>query len=429
MLAANSRPFSIACGVGILLSILAISTNAKAASSGVTQVLEEGWAIGPDSLATARQAHAAFVGSTADQAALDTAFGLVLIKHHKYEEATALFESLTTSREENQVAWRALIWLEVLQKKPELALMKVDHMTNSIPPDEADDESEEETRATARFLGRIFAYLDGPAEADVSQGVRKLVRRKVDRLMVGARAADFKTNYDEVLREFEKLTDKGDQARDQAVEDQTMAKEQEKQSLADLRKRLEIDQAETQDRLDTLRSELTKELDEFNRMEAPLNDAISRLEVQLSIVRRELLNLTDDLNRLQADYDQTKDPRQRDRLRRDMARTENLLGQYERDNQVILGEGNRLTQRRDALRASRAEMTRRFESEIKETQDLKANLTRRERRTELDEKRIGRPATGNTPQVRVMSAKATSLRTYFDFPLELERYKLLTAGS
>ncbi|MFI4875095.1 MAG: hypothetical protein ACIALR_07150, partial [Blastopirellula sp. JB062] len=64
-----------------------------------------------------------------------------------------------------------------------------------------------------------------------------------------------------------------------------------------------------------------------------------------------------------------------------------------------------------------------------DVQDWKANLARREKRTDLEEKRISRPAKGNTPRVRVMSAKALSLRTYADFPLELERHKLLTAGN
>ncbi|MCC9607775.1 hypothetical protein LOC68_03400 [Blastopirellula sp. JC732] len=427
MLARFTRPIAAACGVGLLLLTLA-SPSFAAASSGVSEILEGGWAIGPDSLEKARKARASFIGSADDRESLDTAFGLVLIKHHKYEEATTLFESVATSHPDNQVAWRALIWLYVLQKKSESALLKIDAMSDTIRPTEADDAIEVETQATARFLGRIFAYLDGPASGEVSKGVGKLVRGKIDKLMVGARAVEFKNNYDEVTLEFENLTTEGDQARDQAVEDQKMAKEQEKQDLANLRERLEVDQLEAQERLDGLRSEYEKEMQAFNQMEAPLNDAISRLEVQLSVVRREILNVTDDLNRMQSEFDQTKDPRRKENLRRDMARAEILLGQYQRDNQIILAEGNRLTQRRDAVRASRAESNRRFETDIKETQDVKANLARREKRTDLEEKRVNRPAKGNTPQVRVMGAKATSLRTYADFPLELERHKLLTAG-
>lgn len=424
MLASNLRLVLIL----LLVTSLTLPAVAAEAAAGVKEILEGGWAIGPDSLEKARKARAAFVGSAADRGALDAAFGLVLIKQHKYEEATTLFESLTTSHPDNQVAWRALIWLYALQKKSESALLKIDQMSDSIRPAEADDAIEDETRATARFLGRIFAYMDGPAESEVSRGVRKLVGEKIDRLMVGARAQEFQTNYDEVAAEFASMTDEGDQARDQAKEDQQMAKEQERQDLANLRERLEIDQAQAQEKMDALRSEFTKEQAAFNQMELPLSDAISRLELQLSVVRREILSLTDDLNRLQADIDQTEDPRRIEDLRREMARAEILLGQYQRDNQLILAEGSRLTQRRDAVRASRAEMTRRYETEIKETQDVKANLARREKRTDLEEKRISRPSKGNTPRVREMSAKATSLRTYADFPLELERHKLLTAS-
>ncbi|PQO44389.1 hypothetical protein [Blastopirellula marina] len=412
----------------LVLSSLALPAVAAEASSGVKEILEGGWAIGPDSLDKARKARAAFIGSAADHGALDTAFGLVLIKHHKYEEATTLFESLSTSHPDNQVAWRALIWLYSLQKKSESALLKIDQMSDAIRPTEGDDAIEEETLSTARFLGRMFAYMDGPASSEVSRGVRKLVGDKIEKLMVGARAQEFKTNYDEVTAEFASLTDEGDQARDQAKEDQQMAKEQERQDLVNLRERLEIDQAQAQEKIDGLRSEFTKEQAAFNQMELPLSDAISRLELQLSVVRREILNLTDDLNRLQSQIDETNDPRRKEELRREMARAEILLGQYQRDNQLILAEGNRLAQRRDAVRASRAEMTRRYEADIKETQDWKANLVRREKRTDLEEKRISRPSKGNTPRVREMGAKATSLRTYADFPLELERHKLLTAA-
>ncbi|MFI4875414.1 MAG: hypothetical protein ACIALR_08760, partial [Blastopirellula sp. JB062] len=338
-------------------------------SSGVAEILKGGWVIGPDSLEKARQTRADFIGSASDRDSLDTAFALVLIKHHKYEEATTLCESLTASRPKNQVAWRALIWLYALQKKSESALLKIDQMAATIRPDEAGDALEEETRSTARFLGRMFAFFDGPASEDVSQGVRNLVRKKVDRLMVGARAADFQTNYDEVTAEFQTLIDEGDEARDEAVENQKMAKEQEKQDLSDLRQRLAIDQQEAQERLDRLRSELKKEVDAYQRMEAPLSDAISRLETELSVVRREILQLNDDLNRLQQEYDETNNPRRKESLRHEMARAEILLGQYRRDNQIILGEGRRLTERRDAVRASRSEMLRRYEGEIKDVQD------------------------------------------------------------
>ncbi len=94
-----------------------------------------------------------------------------------------------------------------------------------------------------------------------------------------------------------------------------------------------------------------------------------------------------------------------------------MVNDYEKDLALVQAEGRRLTASRDVLRTRRLQTQQQFEAEIKQNNDRKQDLDRAEKRVDLEARRNNRPAVGNSTKVRVLSAKASSIRTYAEFQL------------
>lgn len=387
------------------------------------QLLEAGWQIGPTGADAISQAQADV--ERLGDADVFYALGLAQLKHHRYDAAVEAFESALRVDPQHFPSWSGVIWVRSLQERFDIALVQIQRLGRQLPSTELQGEEEQEVLEMIRLLGRIFAFYEGPRSGDISAPLVSRARSEVQPALVGARQVEFDNNYQDVMTLFSASTSEKQDARDDALQQQQLEKQQTQQTLEVRRKQLEADKEQVVAQIDKLRSEWVSQRQHFDNLEAPLNVSISRLESQQQVIRRELSVLMSDIFRLTEAARHTDDPLRRDRLEREIFRLERLVGQYERDLALVQAEGRRLVQSRNAVRAQRLQTQQRFEAEIKQNTDRQQDLQRAERRLDVEARRNSRPATGNTAQVRVLSAKATSIRTYADFPLEVERLDLL----
>ncbi len=410
----------------ILTSSLAWSTSDIAAAEPqevIDQRLREGWQVGPDGMAAARQGTAS-ARQLQDADALYAA-GLALLRHHQYDDAAEVFQTAVEVDPKHYRSWRALIWIRTLQEKFDAALVQIQRLAKQLPASELPAADEAKVLETVRLLGRLFGFYEAPRSGDVSGALVARARDSIRPALIGQRQTDFDNNYKDVTTLFTSSTTEQQDAKDDARLKEQMEKQNNQQQLEIRRKQIEVDQQQATDQIDKLRSEWTQEEQRFAQLEAPLNVSISQLESQQSVIRRELAILIDDVFRLTEARRQTNDPVRKDRLDREIFRLERLINDYERDLALVQAEGRRLVASRDVLRTRRLQTQQRFEAEIKQHVDRKQDLERAEKRLALETRRNNRPATGNSAKVRVLSAKTSSIRTYHDFPLEVERLTLL----
>ena len=389
----------------------------------ISQLLEEGWQIGPAGTDTIHQARPAV--ERMGDAEVTYALGLALLKHHQYDDAAAAFESAVKTDPQHYRSWRGLIWVRSLQEKFDVALVQIQRLAKELPPTELADSDEERVLETVRLLGRLFAFYEGPRSGNVSASLVAKVKGELEPALVGARQQEFENNYQDVTTLFTASTSEKSDAKDDALQQEQMQKLRQQQNLEVRRKQIDADQQQATEQIERLRSDWMAEQQKFDAMEAPLNASIAQLEAQQRVIRSELTVLLEDIFRLSEEVRHTKDPVRRDRLEREIFRLERLVNQYERDLAMVQAEGRRLTQSRNVIRARRLQTQQRYEGEIKQNMDRKQDLERAKKRLAVEDRRNSRPATGNTAKVRVLSAKATSVRTYADFPLEVERLTLL----
>jgi len=389
----------------------------------IDELLRDAWQVGPDGMASARQGTAE-ARQLQDADALYAA-GLALLRHHQYDDAAEVFQAAIEVDPKHYRSWRALIWIRTLQEKFDAALVQIQRLAKQLPAAEQTGQEETKVRETIRLLGRLFGFYEGPRSADVSSALVSRARDAIRPALVGQRQTEFDNNYKDVTTLFTSSTTEQQDAKDDALQKEQMEKQNNQQQLEIRRKQIEVDQQQATDQIEKLRSEWTQEEHRFAQLEAPLNASISQLESQQSVIRRELAILIDDVFRLTEERRRTNDPVRKDRLDREIFRLERLINDYERDLALVQAEGRRLVASRDVLRTRRLQTQQRFEAEIKQHVDRKQDLERAEKRLTLETRRNNRPATGNSAKVRVLSAKTSSIRTYHDFPLEVERLTLL----
>lgn len=415
--------FSVAVVLAASLTWSASTVVAAEAQEVIDQLLREGWQVGPDGMAVAREG-AVSARQLQDADALYAA-GLALLRHHQYDEAAEVFQAAIDVDPKHYRSWRALIWIRTLQEKFDVALVQIQRLSKQLPTSELAPQEETKVLETIRLLGRLFGFYEGPRSGDVSSALVTRARDSIRPALVGQRQTDFDNNYQDVATLFTSSTTEQQDAKDDAKLQEQMEKQNNQQQLEIRRKQIQVDAQQAIDQIDKLRSEWTQEEQRFAQLEGPLNVSISQLESQQSVIRRELAILIDDVFRLTEERRQTNDPVRKDRLDREIFRLERLINDYERDLALVQAEGRRLVASRDVLRTRRLQTQQRFEAEIKQHVDRKQDLERAEKRLSLETRRNNRPATGNSAKVRVLSAKTSSIRTYFDFPLEVERLTLL----
>ncbi|GAA4442634.1 hypothetical protein [Bremerella cremea] len=407
----------------LMLGVLPGMATADDAHAVIEELLRDGWQVGPDGIATVRQATSTAKGLR-DSKALYAA-GLALLRHHQYDDAAATFQAAIEVDSKDYRSWRALIWVRTLQDKFDAALVQAQRLSKELPQAELVGDDEERVRETIRLLGRLFAFYEGPRAGDVSAALVQRSRDMIKPVLVGERAVEFENNYQDVATLFTTSTTQQQDAKVDAMQKEQLEKMQNQQQLEIRRTQIEVDQQQATDQIEQLRSQWMQEDQRLEQLLGPLEVSISQLEAQQRVIRRELSILFDDIFRLSEEKRETNDPVRKDRLDREIFRLERLVGDYERDLAQVQAEGRRLVSSRDVLQTRRLQTQQRFEAEIKQHADRKQDLERAEKRLTLESRRNNRAPTGNTAKVRVLSAKASSIRTYADFPLEVERLTLL----
>lgn len=421
----NLFVLSVVCACSLVTSSTQ-AANDPLEETAIQTILNEGWKVGPAGLQTAKSAYSNLEPSSRANSDVNYSYCLALLKHHQYDEVAKLLQQKTKAEPQNLKAWRSLIWIHLLKKEYSASLLFLDKMIKQIPPTELQGDDEEEVLNEVRILGKLIAFLEGPVIEDVSKPLLKLEKEKLLKRLSGVRTAEFDANYQEVIQLYKTSTQSSEKEKEEAKQKQEVAKI-EKQKEIELRKQQNrIQEQEIEEKRTRLNSEWVSQAQQLDIREAPLTQKISTLEAQLSVVRREIRSLTIELNVILELIEEEDNQRERDLLKRDYARLSRILSEHERDHQLILAEGNRLTAARAAIRNDRIAGQRRLQRDLASLDDQKNNLARAKKRLEIENTRNQRAVTGNTARVRVISSQKTSLRVYADFPLELERHEQLS---
>jgi hypothetical protein len=422
-----SRLWRLASAPVLLLAAAVPALGDEAASrAAIEKLLDVGWATTPQArIAADLQYDEATRAAAGDGRAL-SAWWLVLLQQRRYDEALKrLDEHLTRSPGDLQ-ALRAKAWSQAILKNYTGALVTADKLSQQLAAERA--ESDEERAAQNEligFLGRLFGYLGGPVAGAVNQEQRKSAEKQILARIEESRQAQFEEAFNGVLARFIAMTDESADARDKAVAAAVAEKEKTLAELEADRTQAAERAKELEERRKKLQSEFRDELDQIAKEDRPLVQELARLDSRAGLLNRDLLGYQVEIDRLTRLAAAENDPTRRqqllfeaDRLAIVASRIDAELVAVSRLARGVQGQRAALSARQAQAQSNAASQTQRIDREL-------ADLLKRDKRNEAIEKRASRPAVGPTSKVRALSAAATALSTYDQFPLEATKARLL----
>jgi len=389
---------------------------------GIEQLFETGWRRTPD----ARQQAAAQFDRLERAAPADPrvpyAYALIQIYQYRYSDAAKLLDRVLAARPENLPARKTRLWLAMLLRDFDAAMVHADRLSRTLPDRDAPGDAELPYREAADLLGRVCAYLAGPGSQKVPPArVESLVQTASGRLTSSRRAA-FDEARQEVLAALARAAEQVDATR--AAEAASAVQEKDL-LLAELDQRgrqLAADAAAAGERIAKVREEFEADLAELQKRDRQLVAGMQRLEAEGAQLRREVLFIEDRIAALLDAAEAEEDP-----LRRQHYRDEAAHWRLRRDRLVIAGrqldrQFQMLTAERMKLKQQGAVAQAGFQHELRMAQNVHQAA---DRLAAQRDQAAAEPITPNTARVVGRQRRAVAFRTYVPLPINLEEEKRL----
>ncbi len=325
-------------------------------------------------------------------------------------------------------AREAKIWIDVLLKRYSAALTQIDELSTLLPPveaKEAGDDVKSRHRETARYLGRLFAFFQGPAEKSVNADRVAAAKKAVIERLSAEHRQEFEAGHKAVSDRFAEFFVMREQTKDDEATRQKTAQEEAAKRLAGDKATVASDKKAVAEQAAQTREQLDKYLSDIDRKLAPLDREYARLSAQAVGVRERMIDLDRDISRLLRQAETTEDRALAARYRLDAERVSEIRSRHAADYRVLENQAGRVRGQQAALLGERDATIARYNAEAKRLGREQVKLAQTEKRIAREEDRNRKPATGNTDRVHALSQKVFAFTTYEPFPLEQAKSRLL----
>lgn len=391
----------------------------------LTKLLNDSWEKSAEGLANAERSHVRARSLAAGDPRVDFALALVQLRYLRFSDAEKTLTSLQQASPDYWPAAQAKIHLSILMKKNSAALTEIDRFSERVAGAKDDAARAEARREAADFLGKIFAYLEGPAAKLASPAAVADVRVRVIERLSTAERETFSAGFGSVNERFTQLDEETRRTQAEGIAAQQTQKE------LDL-KRLQAEQASLAGDKDAVRRQAAEALETaqkktatLDQQIAPLDAAFARVAARANLVRTQIVQLDATAANILAQLQVTKDPNIKAALLLDL----DIVGNQVRNEQLVLqaieAEGAQINAQRGALLQQRGAVVDQYQATAKQLGVEAAKLVRTEKRNVTQQKEAIKPAVGFTPQVQTKATAAASITSYVEFPLEREKLRIL----
>ncbi|HZZ73222.1 MAG TPA: hypothetical protein VFE24_13280 [Pirellulales bacterium] len=415
-------------GLGLSAPAAGLAAPDEAFKTAMTALLDQGWQASPKDQTQDELAgyYARAAQARPGDARAPYAYALVQFRQHKYEAALKFLDEALALDKANGAARRAKIWLLVLTKKKSAALVEIDTLSKFFPQQDAPPAAgNDEFVQTAAFLGRIYAYLEGPGLTTANN--TSLLEHKTklwERMPLPERSA-FEKSFNRVASRFGELTHTKDQT-------QADEKAEQERQRATARADLLAEKSEAEKDLDGLdakaekmRADLAQQTSDLDAQIAPLNTQLSQLASKAAALEGELAVLQNNVAGLLNQAAFSKDPGEGSALRAEALRQDVLAARDDADLRAVQLQAADLTARRLLLVSRRQTAQNRAQSALDNLDNQEAPLRATLKRVAIEEQKLNKPIRASTTRVTAMSNVLEALSTYAALPVEEEKQRLL----
>jgi len=396
-------------------------------ATAVTTLFNQGWKPSPnpkvhDELA---EVYAQIKQASGDDARGPYAYALVLTRQRKYDDALKLLDETLAKNKMDIAARRMKIWLLILTKRYPVALVEMDTLSKLLPPANAQGAAEEPFHDAATFLGRMFAYLEGPAAGGVNQNLVLQHKSALFGRLTSSRQDAFEGGGKTITSAWtEKSRDK-ERTQADAKEAEDKLKEQTKRDLEIERARVAQQLSSLDTKADKVRNDSGKEIADLDAQLSPLNAEFNRANARRNAIATDVLRLQTDIASYLDAASRTQDRNEEFLLRAEAGRLDVLLGRAAADLRAAEIQLADVANRRGQVEARRQTAVANRQQQLDGLDRQAQTLRQTEKRIGFDEQKLRTPSSGITSKVVGQTATMNALTTYDDYPLDAERQRIL----
>lgn len=389
----------------------------------IARLLEAGFGAQRSSLLDAQRHYESARTGAANDGRVDYAMALVMLRHRKYDEARTLLEAAVAKDRTNLAAWRALAWLNVLTGKSESSLKQMHALARLYPKAKARAEMEQPLRDSARWMGQLVGFLEGPGKKAVAAETVGAHAKAIAGELTGPWRQSFDAGRRQVLDQHARAQDELATAQKTALAEEKQQKAADLKSIDEERARIAGELSQLRGEADAAKSQSDQDIRDVDKYLAPLVEQNRNLQALAAPHVSRIAELQRHLARAEAaargdKEDRDRAAREAERLRRDLRREEDYFRPIQGELIRVQAEGNRLT-------AQRAAALARYQNTLRALNLQQQKLNRTGDRLDKKERLAKQPATGRSGKTNDLSNRSVALTTYCAFPLDEARRRLL----
>ena len=353
------------------------------------------------------------------------ALALVQMKHRRYDDAKASVSAALELDPKLVPAHQADIFLTVLLKQHRASLPKLENLAGLIATAaEADQLAIEEMEAASQFVGQMIGYLATSAAEAPQLEVEATQQRVLAALPVSCREA-FDAGREAVDQQFTELFLDREQLQQDAQQSEMQERGRVAAQLISQRDALAAQRKTIEEKRDAATAQWEADNAAVNEARGPVEAKLSTLQASMLPIERRIADLDAAISQYFALLQGERDRNRRFALRLEIDRLTADVGREQASYQVLRTQADGLRGELAVLEAKRKAARDRYAATNSALAEQATELVSSEKKLVSQWERNQRPIVGNTAAVTSRSAKVKALTTYYEFPLEIARQRLL----
>jgi hypothetical protein len=416
----------------ILGGVLIATCRSEAADtselrSAVKRLFDQSWEKTADGLKLGAQNYRKADAIAPSDARVEFAWALVQLHYLRYFDAEKTLADAIAADPDLWPARQLKIRLTIVMKKHSAALAEMEQLAERLAKSPHDAAHAQARTEAIEFLGRMFAFYDGPAANSLPQTSLADARGRILGRLTPTDQETFSRGYSQVHDRFAQLDEDKRKSTEAAKEAEKVQKEQDLQRLAAEKQSVDAEKEAIARRAAEAEAVAREAIGKLDAELAPLNAAYAQINAQGAIIRGDIARLDATVGSLFAQADSTDDPVLRATLLQQANFANAQLSRAQANYQALDIQAAQINAQRSGLLQQRAQVVATYEGEMRALGVTSKKLAGNETRIATQTKSALKPATGFTPQVQAKTASAASLATYVELALDRERQRLLAS--
>ena len=399
----------------------------RTAVSQFKTLLSDHWKSNTDSRNQLAKLQSNFRSTIASDADLFYSTILLQLKQNKTRDALKASNQLAKKYPDYVSGLYVNSWLLLIAKEDGQAIAAIKSF--DAANDKLDDKHEFDRMENLRAIARMTAFLEGPRGTVISA---REIRSLIHSVLTSATEEEkkiFESERQTGLKQFAELSAEKETADAKGKEAVKKKKDEQIKELNTKIDNLTKREKELTPKLDEIQERAEREYSRLEKRLDPIEDDLRDVNSDISDQNRRINMLVRDARYFELRAIDAIDEFSRDR---DLARAERLYFSARREQNALVGlnrEARNLAISLDRVRAEIADSEQKF---AMQTREIQAELTsNRKLQTRLGRQiaRGGKPVSSKNVKAHLLRQKAKSIRTYEDFPLEIERSRMIEVFS